>query len=229
LVASQNGGLIEVVPNSISVHSIKKSMLLSLSKDGVRQESLSLKAHFIQQHGTYDSAEFRKASENFLYSLVGYSLLTYILQIRDRHNGNILIDREGHIIHIDFGFMLSNSPGYVGFESAPFKLTSDYIEILEGVGSVRWHHFKHLFLQGLLAVRKHSDRLVTLLELMMKDSPLPCFYSGETALLQFSERLHLTLTESQMEQLVERLVTTSALNVFTRLYDSYQYYTNGIL
>lgn len=229
LVAAQNGGLIEVVPNSISVHSIKKSILLALGNDGARQELLSLKSHFIQQHGSHDSAQFQKASDNFLSSLVGYSLLTYILQIRDRHNGNILIDREGHIVHIDFGFMLSNSPGYVGFESAPFKLTSDYIEMLDGVGSVKWLQFKHLFLQGLLAVRKHSDRLVTLLELMMKDSPLPCFYSGETALLQFKERLHLTLTEAQMEQLVDRLVTTSALNVFTRLYDSYQYYTNGIL
>ncbi len=229
LVAAQNGGLIEVVTNSISVHSIKKSILLALGTDGIRQELLSLKSHFIQQHGSHDSPEFRKAGDNFLASLVGYSLLTYILQIRDRHNGNILIDREGHIIHIDFGFMLSNSPGYVGFESAPFKLTADYIELLDGVGSVRWHRFKQLFLQGLLAVRKHSDRLVTLLELMMKDSPLPCFYSGETALLQFKERLHLTLTEAQMEQLVERLVTTSALNVFTRLYDSYQYYTNGVL
>ena len=51
------------------------------------------------------------------------------LQVKDRHNGNLLLDEEGHIIHIDFGFMLSNSPGGVNFESAPFKLTRELLEV----------------------------------------------------------------------------------------------------
>ena len=49
--------------------------------------------------------------------------------MKDRHNGNLLLDEEGHVIHIDFGFMLSNSPGGVNFESAPFKLTRELLEV----------------------------------------------------------------------------------------------------
>ena len=51
--------------------------------------------------------------------------------MKDRHNGNILLDDMGHVIHIDFGFMLSNSPGNVNFESAPFKLTRELLEVMD--------------------------------------------------------------------------------------------------
>ena len=91
----------------------------------------------------------------------GYSVVTYLLQIKDRHNGNILIDRDGHLIHIDFGFMLSNSPGNIGFEAAPFKLTSDYVQILGGVDSPAFGEFKRLFHEGFEAARKHSDRFIS--------------------------------------------------------------------
>ena len=98
----------------------------------------------------------------------GYSVITYLLQIKDRHNGNILLDREGHLIHIDFGFMLSNSPGNIGFEAAPFKLPLEYVEVLGGVDSEPLREFRRLFREGFEAARKHCDRIVTMVELMQK-------------------------------------------------------------
>lgn len=170
------------------------------------------------------------AREAFVESLAAYSLVTYILQVKDRHDGNILLDEEGHLVHIDFGFMLSNAPGgYVGFESAPFKLSPDYIELLGGLHSAEFARFKHLMLLGLQELRKHADRLTILVEVMLRDSRLPCFYAGESALTALRQRLYLNLTDSQLRQVVDRLVISSAYNVFTKLYDTYQYYSNGIL
>eukprot|EP00834_Sanchytrium_tribonematis_P001395 NODE_34_length_36538_cov_0.612854.p3 type:complete len:837 gc:universal NODE_34_length_36538_cov_0.612854:6923-4413(-) len=80
----------------------------------------------------------------FLLSLVSYSIATYLFNIKDRHNGNILLHKPtGKLIHIDFGFFFNLIPGAkgiggfvsrgTGFEQAPFKLHHDYIEILGGV------------------------------------------------------------------------------------------------
>lgn len=82
--------------------------------------------YFYKQFGDQKSKKFKRARDNFVSSLAAYSLVCYILQIKDRHNGNIMVDIAGHIMHIDFGFLLSNAPGKgLKFEQAPFKLTAE--------------------------------------------------------------------------------------------------------
>jgi len=75
----------------------------------------------------------------------------YILQAKDRHNGNILLHRSGKIFHIDFGFFLSNMPGG-GIElekDCPFKLMSEYVDVLDGVNSSYFRKFREYFFQYL--------------------------------------------------------------------------------
>ena len=97
------------------------------------------------------------------------------MQIKDRHNGNILINNKRLIIHIDFGFILGFCPGGVSFESVPFKLLSEYIELMNGKDSDLYAYFKTLMIRGFLELRKHVEDLSVLLEIMMQNSDLPCF------------------------------------------------------
>lgn len=133
-------------------------------------------------YGEVSSAKFIRAQRNFVRSLAGnclflitirynqlnkfkgYSIVTYLLQIKDRHNGNILLDRDGHLIHIDFGFMLSNSPGNIGFEAAPFKLPFEYVDVMGGLDSPMFTEYKRLFHEGFQVARKHSDRIISKLQ-----------------------------------------------------------------
>ena len=72
-----------------------------------KEQKISLK-EFFASHFKDNLLEARK---NFLRSLAGYCLVTYFLQVKDRHNGNILLHKSGSLIHIDFGFFLSSAPG----------------------------------------------------------------------------------------------------------------------
>lgn len=150
LVTGESSGLIETITNGVSLHSLKRSLTLATIEAGQnpRRRIATLKDHFVKTFGPPESDAYKAAEDAFKRSLAAYSIISYILQLKDRHNGNVLIDNEGHIIHIDFGFMLSNSPGSVGFEAAPFKLTQDYVDVLGGVGSPAFEDYKRLCKQA---------------------------------------------------------------------------------
>jgi phosphatidylinositol kinase/protein kinase (PI-3 family) len=92
-------GLVEMIKDTVPFTSLKEQM----NKEGIS----TLNDFFVREYGKNVS----KARKKFMRSLAAYSLVCYFLQIKDRHNGNILLHKDGYLIHIDFGFFLSNAPG----------------------------------------------------------------------------------------------------------------------
>ncbi|KAM8921740.1 phosphatidylinositol 4-kinase beta isoform 3-T3 [Pelodytes ibericus] len=216
LVISADSGMIEPVVNAVSIHQVKK------------QSQLSLLDYFLQEHGSYTTEAFLTAQRNFVQSCAGYCLVCYLLQVKDRHNGNILLDADGHIIHIDFGFILSSSPRNLGFETSAFKLTSEFVDVMGGLDGDMFNYYKMLMLQGLIAARKHMDRVLQVVEIMQQGSQLPCFH-GSSTIRTLKERFHMNMTEEQLQVLVEQMVDGSMRSITTKLYDGFQYLTNGIM
>ncbi|KAJ2659998.1 Phosphatidylinositol 4-kinase pik1alpha (PI4-kinase)(PtdIns-4-kinase) [Coemansia sp. RSA 1200] len=227
IVTGEGCGLMETITNTVSVHSIKKEFYSR--NPGYAGPPYTLYNYFVTTFGTPDTERFRVAQDCFMRSLASYSLITYVLQIRDRHNGNILLDTEGHAIHIDFGFMLSNSPGSVGFEQAPFKFPMEYVDILGGRDSAKFAEFRGLLVSAFLALRRHAENICLLVEIMLKGSPLPCLSGGVATVNTLRDRFHLALSEQQIEELVDSMLISSCDNMTTRMYDAFQYYSNGIL
>jgi phosphatidylinositol kinase/protein kinase (PI-3 family) len=117
--------------------------------------------------------------------------------VKDRHNRNILIDSDGHIIHIDFGFIFGgnesclyflssyflfsflfffftlDSPGFnINYEKSPFKLTKEYVDLLGGFDSPMFQLYEELFIKGLLALQKHADGIISIIQ--VSDGSLGC-------------------------------------------------------
>lgn len=162
-------------------------------------------------------------------SMAGYSLLCYILQIKDRHNGNILLDSLGHMVHVDFGFMLSNSPGNLNFESMAFKLTKEYVDVLGGQRSKFFNQFKSLMFKGFMALREHAEEITSFVEMsIVSGIDLPCFQGRDSVLTELRDRFQLDMTQTQCREHISRIIQEACDSWRTRWYDQFQRYSVGI-
>ena len=163
--------------------------------------------------------------------MAAYSLVCYLLEIRDRHNGNILIDIEGNLIHIDFGFVLGIGPGGTNFEQAPFKLTEEYVNILDGIDSTMFNYFKSLLYIGFIEIRKHFETLWQIIEITYRgNKELPCFKDRDIGEIKelFKSKFLFEEPELELSTFVDPLIEKCYDNSRTNNYDKYQSLTNGI-
>lgn len=207
-------GVIDVLPRTIS-------------RDMLGREAVNgLYPWFVSRFGSESSPAFQVARANFVKSLAAYSIISFLMQFKDRHNGNIMFDEDGHILHIDFGFCFDISPGGVRFERAPFKLTKEMLSVLGGsteTQAFRW--FEELCVKAFLSSRAYVAQLSSVV-LCMLDSGLPCF--KPVTIKHFQERFVLEKNEREAADFVRFLIRKSLDNKSTFVYDEFQLLTNGI-
>ena len=218
IVTSNSGGLIEFINDTISFDALKKKLL---------ENNLTFTEFFEKYFGD----DFEEGQKNFAESLAGYSLVCYLLSIKDRHNGNILLSKDGSIIHIDFGFILGISPGgNLNFENAPFKITKDYVNLMGGVDSSIFCYFKSLFIRGLFVARKNMDIIANLIEGMGVGVAMPCFNGRnlKEIISNFKERCFFRYSEAEIVPQVNNLFDKAVNSWRTTQYDYFQKLSNGI-
>lgn len=193
IIITEDSGIVETVVNSISIHKIKekyntlKEYFIQISNNMRITKNLPIDNEKIEE----------ELKRNFLNSLVGYCLIQYLLSLKDRHNANILIDEKGHMVHIDFGYILGKYPGFYGVESAPFKFSMEYLEM------VGMEEFKKLFIDGFKCL--YDNRHILPIEIIDK----------------------LDISEENIEVYCNQLINKSVGNYLTVLYDQFQYLQNG--
>jgi phosphatidylinositol 3-kinase len=127
LATGRNDGMVEIVGDSISVAACLKS------------HDNDIAAFFRKLHPS-DSGPYgtdAKVLENFVRSCAGYGVITYILGVGDRHLDNLLLQSNGKLFHIDFGFILGEDPKSW---PPPMKITREMVMAMGGDASE--HYYK---------------------------------------------------------------------------------------
>lgn len=207
-------GVIDVVPNATSRDEMGRAKVNDLL------------GFFTAKYGHQESIAFQQARLNFVQSMAAYSVACYILQIKDRHNGNIMIDGEGHIVHIDFGFLFDIGPGGVKFEPSSFKLNHEMVMLMGGRYSEGYQLFQRLTVKAFLAIRPHVDQLVETVRLML-GTGLPSF-KGEGTIQRLRDRFAPGLGERAAAEFMVAIVKNAHENVRSTVYDEFQRLQNGI-
>eukprot|EP01116_Phalansterium_solitarium_P018016 TRINITY_DN4609_c0_g1_i1.p1 TRINITY_DN4609_c0_g1~~TRINITY_DN4609_c0_g1_i1.p1 ORF type:complete len:1412 (-),score=535.42 TRINITY_DN4609_c0_g1_i1:565-4800(-) len=156
-------GMIEVVLNSDTCANITKN-----AGGAMGAFKLEPIANWIRSHNPEDK-QYERAVSNFMLSCAGYCVATYVLGIGDRHNDNVMLTREGHLFHIDFGHFLGNFKKKFGMkrERAPFVFTPDFAYVLGGKDGDNFKEFVELCCKAYNILRKHANVFINLFAMML--------------------------------------------------------------
>lgn len=148
----------------------------------------------------------KETMDTFVKSCAGYSVITYILGVGDRHLDNLLLTPNGHFFHADFGFILGRDPK----PFAPLmKLSKEMVDCMGGTNSEQYRQFKQFCFLAYTALRKSSNLILNLFSLMV-DANIPDIkLEPDKAVLKVRERFQLELTEENALRHLERVIDDS--------------------
>jgi len=120
------------------------------------------------------------------------------LGIGDRHLDNILLKPDGHMFHVDFGFIFGRDPKPF---PPPFRLIKAMVDAMGGEDSEHYAKFKSYCCQAYNWLRKSASLILNLLGLMAEAGipDLSIHTNPQTVLARVEEKFRLDLTDEQAE------------------------------
>lgn len=105
------------------------------------------------------------------------------------------------------------------------------VEVLDGLESPLFGQFVKSFTLGFLALRSHMEVLINCIYVLSIQSSFPCFHHKDVSLIieKIRYRFRQDLNPKDFVKHCLDLIVASYGHYGTKQYDSFQWYTNGIL
>lgn len=182
---SRDFGLVEMIPNSISLFEINKTTTLTnyVIAKNIHKPMRDVRTIFIQ-------------------SCASNCVLGYILGVGDRNLGNILVRENGSIVHIDFSYLLGTDPKSKVFTE--MKITAGMVDLLGGKDSDEFKSLKVLCSKIYTQLRPYTYLWYTLFTYLSTCEPPIQPHHGQIEDLQIhiENRLMPESTEEEIEMTI---------------------------
>ncbi|KAF2286665.1 hypothetical protein GH714_023353 [Hevea brasiliensis] len=169
LATGQDEGMLEFIPS--------RSLAQILSEH--RSIISYLQKFHPDEHGPFGITA--TCLETFIKSCAGYSVITYILGIGDRHLDNLLLRDDGRLFHVDFGFILGRDPKPF---PPPMKLCKEMVEAMGGAESQYYTRFKSYCCEAYNILRKSSNLILNLFHLIAGSNIPDIAFDPEKSILK---------------------------------------------
>ncbi len=157
--------------------------------------------------------------KRYIHSCAGYSVITYILGIGDRHLDNLLMKANGEFLHVDFGYIFGRDP-------KPFRpelrFTQEMMFAMGGEDSLLYKEFLTSCSSAYNCIRRSSHILLNLIRLMSELSitDLSVQQLPMDAIMGVKERLQLDLDDNRADIHIKTVIIDSVSAVMPSVMES---------
>jgi phosphatidylinositol kinase/protein kinase (PI-3 family) len=154
LMINHNVGIIEFLDDCLTLKSIKS-------------KNYTLQNYILDNN---KDSQIKIIKERFAKSLAISSCLSFVLGLGDRHAANIMVSNIGHIIHIDYGYILENPLHSSIVHNPIIRISNEMIDFLGGWNSEYYDLFKNYIIKVFDIIRLYSNIIINYYNILANEN-----------------------------------------------------------
>ena len=194
MTTSCRKGMIQLIPNS---QTLEEMPIKETSGFKNLFGKKSLNKYLILNSGI--SAE--EVYENFINTDVAYSVANFVVGVTQRNKKNMHFKKNGEVYYTSYDHILNHYSKLLGDRGVPFIYNTTFIDFLKKNNKMK--EFVECFLRAFLTLRRNSNDLIKLMELLLS-SGIPEI--SHKSLTYMEDAFSLNKSEKEAEEIMNKVL-----------------------